>query len=112
MSFLSTVLASVILLAAKVRDVAPQVVHACVKAEAQDSFLKCCGSRYLTYYSCKDVVDWLLCFPKLMLFLLVKFLVLGTSPVHARVEMFPARVIREAIYLSKCLGLVTSASHI
>lgn len=112
MSFLSTVLASVILLATKVQDVAPQVVHACVKAEAQVSFLKCCGSKYLTYYSCKDVVDCLLCFPVLVLFLLVRVLVLGTPPVHATVEMFPARVIREAIYLFKCLGLVTSASHV
>lgn len=112
MNFLSTVLGSVILLATKVRDVSPQAVHACVKAEAQDCCLKCCGSKYFTYYSCKDVVDLLLCFPKLMLFLLVKFLVLCTSSAHARVEMLPVRVIREAIYLFECLRVVTSASHI
>lgn len=64
MNFLSTVLDPVILLATKVRDVSPQTVHACVKAEAQDSCLKCCGGKYLTYYSHKDVVDLLLCFPK------------------------------------------------
>lgn len=112
MNFLSTVLEPVILLATKVRDVSPQAVHACVKAEAQDSCLKCCGSKYLTYYSYKVVVDLLLRFPKLMLFLLVRFLVLCTSPVHARVEMLPVRVTGEAIYLFKCLGVVTSVSHI
>jgi len=112
MNFLSTLLGSVILLATKVRDTSPQAVLACVKAEAQDSCLKCCGSKYLTYYSCKDVVDLLLCFPKLMFFLLVRFLVLCTSLVHARMEMLPLRVIREAIYLFKCLRVVTSASHI
>lgn len=109
-NFLSMVLDSVILLATKARDVSPQTVHACVKAEAQDSCLQCCGNKCLTYYSCKDVVDLLLCFPKLMFFLLVMSLVLCTSPVHVRVEMLPVRVIREAIYLFKCLGVVTSAA--
>lgn len=50
-----------------------------MKAQAQDSCLKGCGSKYLTYYSCRDIVD-LLCFPKLMLFLLATFLVLCTCP--------------------------------
>lgn len=51
-----------------------------MKAQAQDSCLKGCGSKYLTDYSCRDVVDLLLCFPKLILFLLAMFLVLCTSP--------------------------------
>lgn len=101
-----------ILLATKGQDVSPQAVHDCVKAEAQDSCLQCCGSKYLSYYSCKDVVDLLLCFPKLMLFLLVKLLVLCTSPVHARVETLPVSIIREAIYLFEWLGVVTSARHL
>lgn len=83
-----------------------------MKAEAQDSCLKCCGSKYLTYYSFKDVVDSLLCFPKLVLFLLVRFLMLCTSPAYARVEMLPVRAIGEAVYLFRCLGVVTSVSHI
>lgn len=82
-----------------------------MKAEAQDSCLKCCGSKYLTYYSFKDVVDLLQCFPKLMLFLLVRFLMLCTSSTHARVEMLPVRAIKEAVYHLKCLGVVTSVSH-
>lgn len=66
----------------------------------------------MTYYSFKDVVDLLLCFPKLVLFLLVRFLMLCTSPAHARVEMLPVRAIREAVYLQVFGGGYFSQPHL
>lgn len=63
MNFLSTVLGSVILLATKVRDVSPQAVHACVKAEAQDCCLKCCGVNILLITHVKMLLTCCCVFP-------------------------------------------------
>lgn len=97
--------------ATRVGDVSPQAVHACVKAEAQDSCLKCCGSKYLTYYSLKEVVDLLLCFDQARAFPLSKVSYVLYIPNTCKGGNASCQS-NQSLFISPVLGVVTSLSHI
>lgn len=63
----------------------------------------------MTRCSHQDVVDLLLCFPKLLL-LLVTFLALYTTPAHVSLAVLPVWVKR-AVHLFRCLGMAAPVIH-